>query len=137
MGETMSKRLKFHLGEAEMEERSFPNPFPDYEAAASVAGFAAGSVEETSRVCPLPTTEDPGLPFHPNGKVSRLPGPEPAVGRMRPPPSMVASGGHALGCADVIGVRPACCWFCPSGPEKAAGLCVASDETLTQSDGAL
>ncbi|XP_052029773.1 lanC-like protein 2 [Apodemus sylvaticus] len=69
MGETMSKRLKFHLGEAEMEERSFPNPFPDYDAAASAAGFAAGSAEETGRVCPLPTTEDPGLPFHPNGKI--------------------------------------------------------------------
>lgn len=117
MGETMSKRLKFHLGEAEMEERSFPNPFPDYDAAASAAGFAAGSVEETGRGCPLPTTEDPGLPFHPNGKVSGLPGPGPAVGRARPPPPMVASGGHALGCADVIGVRPAWRRFCPSGRE--------------------
>lgn len=92
MGETMSKRLKFQLGEAEMEERSFLNPYPDYEAAASAAGFAAGSAEETGRVCPLPTTDDPGLPFLPNGKVSWLPGPEPAVGRVRPPPPMVASG---------------------------------------------
>ncbi|CAH7145925.1 Lancl2 [Phodopus roborovskii] len=69
MGETMSKRLKLHLGEAEMEERAFPNPFPDYEAAASGAGSVAGAAEETGRVCPLPTTEDPGLPFHPNGKI--------------------------------------------------------------------
>ncbi|EDL88038.1 rCG52346, isoform CRA_b [Rattus norvegicus] len=69
MGETMSKRLKFHLGEAEMEERSFPNPFLDYEVAASATGFASGTAEETGRVCPLPTTEDPGLPFHPNGKI--------------------------------------------------------------------
>lgn len=68
----MSKRLKLHLGgEAEMEERAFPNPFPDYEAALSAAGLAAGAAEETGRACPLPTTEDPGLPFHPNGKVSR------------------------------------------------------------------
>lgn len=118
MGETMSKRLKFHLGEAEMEERSFPNPFPDYEVAASVGGFAAGSAEEIGRVCPLPTTEDPGLPFHPNGKVSWLPGPGPAVGKARPPPPMVASGGYALGRADVIGVRPAWCGSCPSDREK-------------------
>ncbi|XP_041496247.1 lanC-like protein 2 isoform X2 [Microtus oregoni] len=69
MGETMSKRLKLHLGEAEMEERAFPNPFPDYEAAASAAGLAAGAAEETGRACPLPTTDDPGLPFHPNGKI--------------------------------------------------------------------
>lgn len=113
MGETMSKRLKFHLGEAEMEERSFPNPFPDYEVAASAGGFAAGSAEEIGRVCPLPTTEDPGLPFHPNGKVSWLPGPGSAVEKARPPPPMVASGGYALGRADVIGVRPAWCGSCP------------------------
>lgn len=69
MGETMSKRLKFHLGEAEMEERSFPNPFLDYEVAVSATGFASGTAEETGRVCPFPTTEDPGLPFLPNGKI--------------------------------------------------------------------
>jgi len=54
MGETMSKRLKFHLGgEAEMEERAFTNPFPDYEAAAS-AVFAAGAAEETGCTRPPP-----------------------------------------------------------------------------------
>lgn len=80
MGETMSKRLKLHLGEAEMEERAFPNPFPDYEAAAAAAGLLAGAAEETGRVCPFPTADDPGLPFHPNGKVSWLPGPEQRLG---------------------------------------------------------
>lgn len=132
----MSKRLKFHLGEAEMEERSFPNPFPDYEAAASAAGFATGSAEETGRVCPLPTTEDPGLPFHPNGKVSWLPGPGPAVGRVRPPPPMVASGSHALGALTSSAYAP------PGiGPAQAAGKrwrgCAFPHETLKQSDGAL
>ncbi|EGV91649.1 LanC-like protein 2 [Cricetulus griseus] len=52
-----------------MEERAFLNPFPDYEAAVSSAGLVAGAAEETGRVCPLPTSEDPGLPFHPNGKI--------------------------------------------------------------------
>lgn len=71
MGETMSKRLKFHLGgEAEMEERAFTNPFPDYEAAAS-AVFAAGAAEETGCTRPPPPTDELGLPFHNNGKVSR------------------------------------------------------------------
>lgn len=71
MGETMSKRLKFHLGgEAEMEERAFANPFPDYEAAAS-AVFAAGAAEETGCTRPPPTTDELGLPFHNDGKVSR------------------------------------------------------------------
>lgn len=71
MGETMSKRLKFHLsGEAEMEERAFTNPFPDYEAAAS-AVLAAGAAEETGCARPPPTTDELGLPFHNDGKVSR------------------------------------------------------------------
>jgi len=69
MGETMSKRLKFHLGgEAEMEERAFTNPFPDYEAAAS-AVFAAGAAEETGCTRPPPPTDELGLPFHNNGKI--------------------------------------------------------------------
>lgn len=76
MGETMSKRLKLHLGDADMEERAFPNPFPDYEAAASAAGFTAGAAEDAGRVCPHPNAEDPGLPFLPSGKVSRPPGPD-------------------------------------------------------------
>ena len=32
----MSRRFKLQLGgDADMEERAFPNPFPDYEAAAA------------------------------------------------------------------------------------------------------
>ncbi|XP_006861978.1 PREDICTED: lanC-like protein 2 [Chrysochloris asiatica] len=70
MGETMSKRLKLHLGgEAEMEERAFTNPFLDYEAAASAA-LAAGAAEETGSNRPQPTTEELGLPFHNDGKMS-------------------------------------------------------------------
>ncbi|GAB5568404.1 lanC-like protein 2 [Prionailurus iriomotensis] len=69
MGETMSKRLKFHLGgEAEMEERAFTNPFPDYEAAAS-AVFAAGAAEDTGCARPQPTADELGLPFHNDGKI--------------------------------------------------------------------
>lgn len=73
MGETMSKRLKLHLGgEAEMEERAFANPFPDYEAAASMV--AAGAAEETGGARPPPSPDELGLPFHQDGKVSRRPG---------------------------------------------------------------
>lgn len=73
MGETMSKRLKIHLGgEAEMEERAFANPFPDYEAAAS-AGLAAGAAEETGCARPQPAADELSLPFHNDGKVSRRP----------------------------------------------------------------
>lgn len=69
MGETMSKRLKLHLsGEAEMEERAFPNPFPDYEAAASTA-----ATEETGSARLAPSPDELGLPFHDDGKVSRRP----------------------------------------------------------------
>lgn len=70
MGETMSKRLKLHLGgEAEMEERAFANPFPDYEAAAS--GVPAGGAEETGSARPPRSPDELGLPFHSDGKVSR------------------------------------------------------------------
>lgn len=83
MGETMSKRLKLHLGgEAEMEERAFANPFPDYEAATG-ALLAAGAAEETGCVRPPATTDEPGLPFHQDGKVSRRPGRSGAGGGAR------------------------------------------------------
>ncbi|KAM8928402.1 lanC-like protein 2 [Lycaon pictus] len=69
MGETMSRRLKFHLGgEAEMEERAFGNPFPDYEAAAS-AGPATGGAEDAGCARPPPATDELGLPFHDDGKI--------------------------------------------------------------------
>lgn len=78
MGETMSKRLRLHLGgEADMEERAFTNPFLDYDAAGA-AGLAAGAGEETGSVRPPPAADEPGLPFHPDGKVSgSRPGPRP------------------------------------------------------------
>ncbi|XP_062034383.1 lanC-like protein 2 isoform X2 [Lepus europaeus] len=69
MGETISKRLKQQLGgEAEMEERAFPNPFPDYEPAASAALASAGT-EGTGCARPPPTTDELGLPFHQDGKI--------------------------------------------------------------------
>lgn len=104
----MSKRLKFHLGgEAEMEERAFTNPFPDYEAAAS-AVFAAGAAEDTGCARPQPTTDELGLPFHNDGKVSRQlasPGPWAAPGRGGIPP-MVESIRPSPPPCDVTGPRP-------------------------------
>lgn len=85
----MSKRLKLHLGgEAEMEERAFTNPFPDYEAALAAAGLTTGTSEESGCVRTQSTTDELGLPFHHDGKVSRRPclGKGPAgvgVGRQR------------------------------------------------------
>lgn len=68
MGETMSKRLRLHLGgEAEMEERAFPNPFADYEAAAAAA--PAAGAEDADGAAPEP--DELGLPFGHDGKVSR------------------------------------------------------------------
>lgn len=72
MGETMSKRLKLHLSEeAEMGERAFPNPFPDYVAAASAA--TASEAEEDECPGPPPTRDELSLPFNDDGKVSRWP----------------------------------------------------------------
>lgn len=70
MGETMSKRLRLHLGgDADMEERAFVNPFPDYDAAGA-AGLAAGAAEETSSARLPSVADELGLPFHSDGKVS-------------------------------------------------------------------
>ncbi|XP_032499304.1 lanC-like protein 2 isoform X4 [Phocoena sinus] len=64
MGETMSRRFKLQLGgDADMEERAFPNPFPDYEAAAAVPA------EEPPRARPQLTPDELGLPFHSDGKI--------------------------------------------------------------------
>lgn len=66
MGETMSRRLKLQLGgDADMEDRAFPNPFPDYEAAAE-----RQAEEPPCSRTPL-SPEELGLPFHSDGKVSR------------------------------------------------------------------
>lgn len=66
MGESMSRRLKLQLGgDADMEDRAFPNPFPDYEAAAE-----RQAEEPPCSRTPL-SPEELGLPFHSDGKVSR------------------------------------------------------------------
>lgn len=70
MGETMSKRLKWQLGgEAEMEERAFANPCPDYDAAASAA-LAAGAADDAGYARSPPAADPPGLPFQDDGAVS-------------------------------------------------------------------
>lgn len=79
-----------------MEERAFANPFPDYEAAASMV--AAGAAEETGGDRPPPTPDEFGLPFHSDGKVSRRPtwaGP------------WAATGGGSAGGGSVRRPRPA------------------------------
>ena len=77
----MSKRLKLHLSaEAEMEERAFANPFLDYEA-------AAGAAEEPGCARPQPTTDELGLPFHDDGKVSQWAGRGVAGARAVGPPT--------------------------------------------------
>nr|XP_020746406.1 lanC-like protein 2 [Odocoileus virginianus texanus] len=64
MGETMSRRLKLQLGgDADMEDRAFPNPFPDYEAAAE-----RQAEEPPCSRTPL-SPEELGLPFHSDGKI--------------------------------------------------------------------
>ncbi|CAI9568609.1 unnamed protein product [Staurois parvus] len=46
MGEGMSKRLRLQLGgEAEMEERVFSNPFPDYRATGADMGEGDGDID--------------------------------------------------------------------------------------------
>lgn len=69
MGESMSKRLKLQLGgEAEMEERAFANPYPDYQPQGAVA---APSAADTHRDRALqPPAEEESLPFGADGKVN-------------------------------------------------------------------
>lgn len=56
MGENMSKRMKLLTSDAEMEERSFPNPFPDWDQ---------GTVSSPSEA-----DAEPPEPFDVGGKVS-------------------------------------------------------------------
>lgn len=76
----MSKRLKLQLGgEAEMEERAFNNPHPDYPAHAAAAAAAAAppagaadvspSGSEGKRCRPPSPEGDPALPFDGDGKI--------------------------------------------------------------------
>ncbi|XP_043920754.1 lanC-like protein 2 [Protopterus annectens] len=47
MGESMSKRMKLLIGtEAEMEERAFVNPYPDYEAVTDTGAAGGGGSQE-------------------------------------------------------------------------------------------
>ncbi|XP_030407286.1 lanC-like protein 2 [Gopherus evgoodei] len=75
MGESMSKRLKLQLGgEAEMEERAFSNPYPDYQlhAASAAACSSPSEAAETQRdPAPSPGGEETeSRPFGPDGKIS-------------------------------------------------------------------
>ncbi|XP_054478985.1 lanC-like protein 2 isoform X2 [Anoplopoma fimbria] len=59
MGDNVSKRLKLiSATEAEMEERSFPNPYPDWDHGALTSGSGSGSEEDYNE------------PFDAEGKVS-------------------------------------------------------------------
>lgn len=70
MGESMSKRLKLQLGgEAEMEERAFANPYPDYQPQAAGAAAAPSAADAQRDRAPLPPEEE-SLPFGADGKVS-------------------------------------------------------------------
>lgn len=91
----MSKRLKLQLGgEAEMEERAFNNPHPDYPAHAAAAAAAAAppagaadvspSGSEGKRCRPPSPEGDPALPFDGDGKVSE-PGREAALAPSKAP----------------------------------------------------
>uniref|UniRef100_A0A8C9FDQ4 Uncharacterized protein n=1 Tax=Pavo cristatus TaxID=9049 RepID=A0A8C9FDQ4_PAVCR len=67
MGESMSKRLKLQLGgEAEMEERAFANPYPDYQPQGAAAAHSAAEAQRDRAL--LPPEEDP-LPFDADGKL--------------------------------------------------------------------
>lgn len=68
MGESVSKRLKLQLGgEAEMEERAFANPYPDYQPQGAAAAHGAAEAQRDRALLP-PAAED-ALPFGADGKV--------------------------------------------------------------------
>lgn len=65
----MSKRLKLQLGgEAEMEERAFANPYPDYQPQGAVAAPSAADAHRDRAL--QPPAEEDSLPFGADGKVS-------------------------------------------------------------------
>uniref|UniRef100_A0A8C3R4H4 LanC-like protein 2 n=1 Tax=Cyanoderma ruficeps TaxID=181631 RepID=A0A8C3R4H4_9PASS len=69
MGESMSKRLKLQLGgEAEMEERAFANPYPDYQPQGAVAAPSAADGHRDRAL--QPPAEEESLPFGADGKVN-------------------------------------------------------------------
>lgn len=66
----MSKRLKLQFGgEAEMEERSFNNPFPDYRPPPDTAEQAEGEEEEEEEEAASSEQGELDLPFDRDGKV--------------------------------------------------------------------
>uniref|UniRef100_A0A8C5PC73 LanC-like protein 2 n=1 Tax=Leptobrachium leishanense TaxID=445787 RepID=A0A8C5PC73_9ANUR len=68
MGESMSKRLRLQFGgEAEMEERSFPNPYPDYRPPQPAAGGDPDAEADTEEE---EVAGDLDLPFDRDGKIS-------------------------------------------------------------------
>ncbi|KAM3823119.1 lanC-like protein 2 isoform 2-T3 [Vipera latastei] len=75
MGEGMSKRLKVQLGsEAEMEERAFNNPYPDYQPYGSTASASTTlptpSDSEGNRCSSDSPQRDDSLPFESDGQIS-------------------------------------------------------------------
>lgn len=94
MGEGMSKRLKLQLGgEADMEERAFANPYPDYQPhGAAAAAAPASSAADTQRdPAPCPKEEE-SLPFDADGQVG--PGPRGGGAGPRPGAGCCCSGGR-------------------------------------------
>lgn len=66
----MSKRLKLQLGgEAEMEERAFANPYPDYQPHGAGPAAVPSTADTQRDKASLPPEEE-SLPFGADGKVS-------------------------------------------------------------------
>lgn len=96
----MSKRLKLQLGgEAEMEERAFANPYPDYQPHAAGAA-ASPSAADARRDRALVPPEEESLPFGDDGKVS--PGRTCRQGPRPGPPGLASPAGGSL----TAGVAP-------------------------------
>lgn len=103
----MSKRLKLQLGgEAEMEERAFANPYPDYQPQGAVAAPSAADAHRDRAL--QPPTEEESLPFGADGKVSlgwregaasRTPGPGLTLGSLASRGSGGPAARPALGSA--------------------------------------
>lgn len=122
MGESMSKRLKLQLGgEAEMEERAFANPYPDYQPQGAVAAPSAADAHRDRAL--QPPAEEDSLPFGADGKVSpgrragamsRTLGPASPVGCSLPGPRGAGGRGFLPGAAlagplaGAVGLPAAC-----------------------------
>lgn len=70
MGDNMSKRLKLiSATEAEMEERSFPNPYPDWDPA--LVSSEPGADVDHNEPCDAEGKVSRSRPVRPNGQVER------------------------------------------------------------------